>query len=86
MSKVEDFLKNGRYEVKKTWTNPFNNIEVEETPRVIEENDVAPICMDDVEEEHVIYLEDAEEEDYSDKEDSVEDNDGDPEDVIDLDF
>ena len=59
---------------------------MEETPRVIEENDVAPICMDDVEEEHVIYLEDAEEEDYSDEEDEEEDDDGDPEDVFDLDF
>ena len=86
MSKVEDFLKNGGYEVKKTWTNPSNNIEMEETPWVIEESDVAQICMDDVEEENVIYLKDAEEEDYSDEEDAEEDNDGDPEDVFDLDF
>ena len=86
MSKVEDFLKNGGYEVKKTWTNPFNNIEMVETLRDPVDDDVGDICMDDIEEENVIYHEDAGEEDYSDEEDDDEENDGDPEDIIDLDF
>ena len=86
MSKVEDFLKNGGYQVTKSGTNPFNNIEMEGTPRDPEEDNVGEICINDMEEEDIIYLEDAEEEDYSDEEDTVEDNNGDPEDVIDLDF
>ena len=32
MSKVEDFLKNGGYEVTKSGKNPFNNIEMEGIP------------------------------------------------------
>ena len=78
MSKVEDFLKNGGYEVTKSGTNPFNNIEMEGTPRDPEEDNVGEICMND--------MEDAEEEDYSDKKDAEEDNYGDPEDTFGLDF
>ena len=76
MSKVEDFLKNGGYQVTKSGTNPFNNIEMEGTPRDPEEDNVGEICINDMEEEDVIYLEDAEEEDYSDEEDAEEENDG----------
>ena len=88
MSKVEDFLKNGGYKVTKSDTNPFKNIEMEESPRPqnSEEEDVGEICLNDIEEEDVIYLEDAEEEDYSDEEDAEEENDGDPEDVFGIDF
>ena len=86
MSKVDDFLKNGRYEVTKSGTNPFNNNEMEGTSRDPEEDNVGEICTNDMEEEDIIYLEDAEEEDYSDKEDSEEENDGDPEDTFCLDF
>ena len=86
MSKVEDFLKNGGYEVTKSGTNPFNNIEMEGTPRDPEEDNVGEICMNDMEEEDIIYLEDAEEEDYSDEEDAEGENDGDSEDTFGLDF
>ena len=85
MSKVEDFLKNVGYEVTKSGTNPFNNIEMEGTPRDPEEDNVK-ICMNNMEEEDIIYLEDAEEEDYSDEEDAEEENDGDPEDTFFLEF
>ena len=74
MSKVEDFLKNGGYGVTKSGTNPFNNIEMEGTPRDPEEDNVGEICMNDMEDEDIIYLEDAKEEDYSDKEDAEEEN------------
>ena len=43
MSKVEDFLKNGGYQVTKSGTNPFNNIEMEGTPRGLEEDNVGEI-------------------------------------------
>ena len=86
MSKVEDFLKNGGCEVTKSGINPFNNIDMEGTPRDPEEDNVGKICTNDTEEEDIIYLEDAEEEDYSDKEDTEEENDGDPEDTFCLDF
>ena len=86
MSKVEDFLKNGGYEVTKSGTNPFNNIEMEGTPRDQEEDNVGEICMNDMEKEDIIYLEDAEEEDYSNKDDAEEENDGYTEDTLCLDF
>ena len=86
MSKGEDFLKNCGYEVTKSGTNPFNNIEMEGTPRDPEEDNVGEICMNDMEEEDIIYLGDVEEEDYSDEEDAEEENDGDPEDAFGLDF
>ena len=86
MSKVEDFLKNGGYEVTKSGANPFNNIEMEGTPQDSEEDNVGEICMNDMEEEDIIYLEDAEEEDYSNEEDAEEENDGDPEHTFGLDF
>ena len=70
MSKVEDSLKNGGYEVTKSGTNPFNNIETEGTPHDPEEDNVGEICTSDIVEEDIKYLEDAEEEDYSDKEDA----------------
>ena len=85
MSKVENFLKYGEYEVTTSGTNPFNNIEMEWTPQDPEEDNVGEICMDDMEEEDIIYLEDAEEEDYSDKEDAEKENDGDPKDTFCLD-
>ena len=62
MSKVEDSLKNGEYEVTKSGSNPFNNIEMEANPRDPEEDNVGEICMGDLVEEDIIYLEDAEEE------------------------
>ena len=86
MSKVEDFLKNGGYEVTKSGTNPFNNIEMEGTPRDPEEDNVSAICMNDMEVEDIIYLEDAEEKVYGDEEDAEEENDGDPEDTFCLNF
>ena len=70
----------------KSDTNPFNNTELEGTPRDPEEDNVGEICMDDMEEEDIIYPEDAEEEDYSDEEDAEEENDSDPEDTFCLDF
>ena len=45
MSKVEDFIKNGGYEVTKSGTNPFNNIEMEGTARDPEEDNVGEICL-----------------------------------------
>jgi hypothetical protein len=56
MSKVEDFLKNGGYEVTKSGTNPFNNIEMEGTPRDPEEDNAGEICMNDMEEEDINYI------------------------------
>ena len=45
VSKVEDFLMNGGFEVTKSGTNLFNNIEMEGIPRDPEEDNVGEICM-----------------------------------------
>ena len=45
MSKVEDFLNNGGFEVTKSGTNSLNNIEMEGTPRDPEEDNVGEICI-----------------------------------------
>ena len=56
MSKVEEFIKNGGYEINKFNRNPFDGIELEKTTRV---NDTDKnIEVYDLEEEEVLFIED----------------------------
>ena len=75
MEKVDDFMTKGEYNIKKTDSKAFDNIEVEQIDRV--EDDIFYLGgdYDDLEDEEIFFIDDSDDEsEDDDEEDEVSEN------------